>query len=286
MAAGPAVASLLNLTVSKQSDNLYWQAENSPGWFMFGAWLIYLVCLIYAFTDPPKRHHVPPPPQETGEKQALLAGESTNSIDAKEPSFWDNIPTFVTFFIYFVLKLALESILSSSSLLTKFYFKWTGGVTGFYMAALGLMMLPANLIVAYLSQQYDDRELIRGLTVMMLLGCLMVVQYSEKYTVVQYVIASVTVFVSTNALEGPNMSLLSKTIPHSWSKGFFNVGLLATEAGTLGRAVADVMLTFFGSGGIEHLVNTTFGTMALLSFLSLMLILRFYGMLDPKDKDD
>eukprot|EP00977_Amphora_coffeiformis_P009043 scaffold2046_cov171-Amphora_coffeaeformis.AAC.10 len=286
MAAGPAVASLLNLTVSQQSDNLYWQAENSPGWFMFGAWSIYLVCLVYAFTDPPKRHHVPSPPQETGEKRALLAGESTNSTDANEPSFWDNTPTFVTFFVYFVLKLALESILSSSTLLTKFYFKWTGGVTGFYMAGLGLLMLPANLLVASLSQQYDDRQLIRGLTVMMLLGCLAVVQYTENYSVVQYVIASITVFVSTNALEGPNMSLLSKTIPHSWTKGFFNVGLLATEAGTLGRAVGDVLLTVFGSGGIEYLVNMTFGTMASLSFASLLLIIRFYRMLDPKDKDD
>mgnify|MGYP005856292425 CR=1 FL=1 len=154
------------------------------------------------------------------------------------------------------------------------------------MAGLGLMMLPANLFVAYLSQQYDDRELIRGLTVMMLLGCLATMQYSKNYTLLQYIFASVTIFVSTNALEGPNMSLLSKTIPHSWSKGFFNVGLLATEAGTLGRAVADVLLTIFGSGGIEYLVNVTFGTMASLSFLSLLLILRFYRMLEPKDKDD
>lgn len=170
--------------------------------------------------------------------------------------------------------------------MTKFYFKWSGGVTGLYLAGLGLLMLPANFFVAHLSQQYDDRELIRGLTVLMLLGCLAVIQYSPNYTIIQYVIASVTVFISSNALEGPNMSLLSKTIPQSWSKGFFNVGLLATEAGTLGRAVGDVMLAIFGAGGIPYLVNTTFGTIASLSLASLLMVIRFYKMLEPKDKDD
>lgn len=102
MAAGPAISSLLNLTVSSQNQNLYWQDENSPGWFMFGVWSIYLVCLVYGFTDPPRRHHIQPPSSESGEKQALLADRSSSSIDAKQPSFWDNIPTFVTFVVYFV----------------------------------------------------------------------------------------------------------------------------------------------------------------------------------------
>ena len=147
-------------------------------------------------------------------------------------------------------------------------------------------MLPANLVVAYLSQQYDDRQLIRGLVALMLVGCVAVMQYSEVYPLAQYIVASVVIFISTNALEGPNMSLLSKTIPHSWSKGFFNVGLLATEAGTLGRAVGDVLLTMFGSKGMEYLLNATFTTMAGLSLGSLLLVIRFYDYLEPRDKDD
>lgn len=289
MAAGPLMASLLNYSVTKGDDNLLWQVENAPGWFMFVVWMVYLVCLIFYFTDPPKRHYLPPPPpaHTTGEKQALLASDSGELDTLAQPSFCENVPTFVTFTVYFVLKLALESILSSSAILTLFYFHWSGQVTGFFLACLGLLMLPANLVVAFLSRRYDDRELIRGLVILMLVGCVGVLSYSETYTVAQYLIASVVIFVSTNALEGPNMSLLSKAIPLSWSKGFFNVGLLATEAGTAGRAVGDVLLTVCGSRGEEYLLNSIFTIMSALSFSSLVLVVRFWHRLVPRDdKDD
>jgi hypothetical protein len=78
----------------------------------------------------------------------------------------------------------------------------------------------------------------------MLIGCIVICKIPfEKYNSLQYITGCVLLFISTNALEGPNMSLLSKTIPPSWSRGFFNVGLLATEAGTIGRAIGDAFLT-------------------------------------------
>ncbi len=61
------------------------------------------------------------------------------------------------------------------------------------------------------------------------------------------------------------MSLLSKTIPKSWSRGLFNVGLLATEAGTLGRAVGDVLISAWGFQSLGSLLNDAFRTMSILS---------------------
>ena len=107
-----------------------------------------------------------------------------------------------------------------------------------------------------------------------------------KYTVPQYVFASIFIFTSTNALEGPTMSLLSKVIPEPYRKGFWNVGLLATESGTLGRAVGDVILTLCGSAGLEYVLNYAFGAMSVLSLVTILATQLFYADLDTKEKDE
>jgi hypothetical protein len=246
------------------------------------------------FSDPHKKVHLASPKSESGEKKPLLTnGESDNNrlrdsggMQQQDNPMWRNIPVMTTFWLYFVLKLVLECLLSSTSTLTLFYFGWRGDISGVYMAALGLLMLPANFVVAYFSKSYFDRELIMGLQVTMLLGCLIILQYSYNYSIAQYIVGSVIIFVSTNALEGPNMSLLSKTIPKSWAKGIFNIGLLATEAGTLGRAVGDVLLTACGEEGLQYLLNRSMGTMSLLSFVTLLVSYMVYDHLEPLDNDD
>jgi MFS family permease len=300
MSVGPAIAAVFHYLATdshghEESASIYWQPENAPGWFMFGIWTIYLVCLVLCFEDPPKRKDatlkkaaVSLQMAGAGETSHLLGnGDGTNSEnDAREPPIWRNIPVMTTFVIYFVVKLILECVLSATAVLTEFYFGWQSGLVGIYLAALGLLMLPANLCVAFFAHAYDDRELILGLQAIMFLGCVIILQFTDVYRLPQYVIASVVLFVSANALEGPNMSLLSKTIPVSWSKGIFNVGLLATEAGTLGRAIGDVLLTIFGSAGLEHLLNRTFGTFSILSFGTLLFSYYFYDQLDPSEHDD
>jgi len=192
----------------------------------------------------------------------------------------------VTFVIYFMLKLVLEGILSSCATLTRFYFDWDDRASGMYLAFLGLLMLPANLGVAILAQRCDDRELILIFQIIIFVSCLAVMQYSFQYSLIQYLVASLMIFMSTNALEGPNMSLLSKAIPPSWSRGIFNVGLLATEAGTGGRALGDVALSLFGRQGIEHLLNRTFTCFSMLSGVTLAVTIWFYDCMEPLEKDD
>jgi hypothetical protein len=293
MAAGPAVASVLHLTVTNPMND-YWQVENAPGWFMAAVWGVYLVCMISCFEDPPKRHHASDLKLResngggglVGEEQPLLASRGEEVKKVKRPPLWKNIPVMMTFVIYCALKMVLESSLSSSSTLTSLYFGWSSQFVGLYLSALGLLMLPANLVVAYLSRSYDDRELILGMLGIMLAGCLVVMKYSEVYTESQYVIGSVILFISATALEGPNMSLLSKSIPTEWSKGIFNVGLLATESGTAGRVVADIFLTFTGSRGLEKLLNLTFGSLSVIICCIIAIATYFFDHLEPLDMDD
>jgi hypothetical protein len=266
---------------------------------MFGVWTVYLICIVRYFRDPPKKKDASSKKVTSsalelvpGEARHLLGshegtGKENEIVESREPPIWRNIPVMTTFVIYFVLKLVLEAVLSAAAVMTKFYFGWHSGLVGVYLAALGLLMLPANLGVAYLARSYDDRELIVGFQAIMFLGCLVIIQYGASYSLPQYVFGSVVLFISTNALEGPNMSLLSKTIPKSYSKGIFNVGLLATEAGTAGRAAGDVFLTVFGSGGLEHLLNRTYGSFSVLSLLTLLVSYYFYDdMQEAFDPDD
>lgn len=53
------------------------------------------------------------------------------------------------------------------------------------------------------------------------------------------------------------MALLSKTMSPRLSKGTYNCGLLSTEAGTLARAISDIMITAMGGFGQRYLLNLT-----------------------------
>ena len=81
------------------------------------------------------------------------------------------------------------------------------------------------------------------------------------------------------------MSLLSKTLPLSWSRGFFNMGLLATESGTFGRTVGDAVITLFGLGSTEAMLNHTFIFLGVLVGMTVLLTHRMYPLLEPRDKD-
>jgi hypothetical protein len=116
-----------------------------------------------------------------------------------------------------------------------------------------------------------------------IIGCVVIMRFGEEYYVEQYLIGTLIIVVCSNMVEGPNMALLSKTIPKSWRKGFFNVGLLATEAATLGRTVGDAFLALCGSAGIEHQLNLTFGSMIIATTVTLWITYRFYDSLIPTE---
>jgi hypothetical protein len=147
---------------------------------------------------------------------------------------------------------------------------------------------PVNIVVAKLSQFYEDRELIAAALVFMLLSVLGIIDYlPDSYSVYQYMIFGSCVFISTNSLEGVNMSMLSKTIPTSWAKGTFNSGFLATEAGTLARSVGDVIISaVMGIFGLDDLLNGLFTPMVLLCVISIVMVYFSYSYLTDMDDDD
>lgn len=298
--AGPALAAGLYALVPDASKSPYWRVENAPCWVMVVVWFIYLALIIRYFEEPER------PDQEAKEGKTKIElsvhhdevkglvserptvnvfAQSTNADTETQP-LWRNVPVMITFLIYFVLKFILESLLSSTAVLSGYYFNWNDGQSGSYLAVLGLLVLPANWVVARVAQRYDDRELIIAIEVCMLFGCLAILDYTTTYKATQYIFASCSIFVATNALEGPTMSLLSKSIPKYYRRGFWNVGLLATESGTLGRAVGDVILTMCGASGLQFILNNAFSAMSALSVVCILVTLYFYKSLSPREKDD
>lgn len=264
---------------------------------MFVTWSAYLVFLLMWFEDPPKQQDVAVVPSTVDEKTTmttvtdesamngggadshggseddisssngesrplLLKGTSALSTTAssgdEDIPIWRNAGVMTNFFIYFVEKLLMECVSSSTSILTYYYFDWPGSAAGIYLAFLCLLILPVNMLVAYLSHRYEDREMMVVMQLATVFGCLVILRYGSTYTVEQYIAGSTILVIFSNMVEGPNMSLLSKTIPKSWRKGFLNVGLLATEAATLGRAVGDAYLALCGAGGLENQLNYTY----------------------------
>ncbi|KAF1785220.1 Major facilitator superfamily domain [Phytophthora cactorum] len=283
MAAGPALAAALHYLPDYNFAGIDITTETSPGWVMFVLWTVYLIALLVWFVEPDRmeRNASWTPTLDAGERNGELEHCGSRSTDGRNhasyftlvlngqppplSSLWRNVPVVASLFIYIVLKLVLECLITASSTIAMYHFNWGSTNNGMYLAALGLLMFPTNMVVGWMSFRYEDREMI---------------MFSE---IAMFVGVGVIIFISTNVLEGVNMSLLSKTIPKSFAKGTFNSGLLATEAGTFGRAIGDIAITVVGLPGIQYVLNWTFVPLIAVSLLTILYTGRVYHKLATDD---
>ncbi|ESQ29078.1 hypothetical protein EUTSA_v10023313mg [Eutrema salsugineum] len=295
MACGPALAGLLQ--VKFKIFKLTFNQSTLPGWVMAVAWLFYLVWLCISFREPlrdteEEEEEERNNPNETtsmtdreensrveeGLRKPLLitsglkpedeeeCDESEESPeDSRRPanSFGDAYRLLtpsvkVQLLIYFMLKYAMEILLSESSVITSYYFSWTTSSVAIFLACLGLTVLPINILVgSYISNMFEDRQILLTSEIIVFIGILFSFNLFVPYTVPQYVISGLVMFVAAEVLEGVNLSLLSRVMSSRLSKGTYNGGLLSTEAGTLARVVADATITLGGYLGRGHLLNAT-----------------------------
>ncbi|XP_015084022.1 SPX domain-containing membrane protein At4g22990-like [Solanum pennellii] len=287
MACGPAVAGLLqtNFKIYKITVN----KETLPGWLMAIAWLIYLIWLWFSFKEPVRDTEIKNVPQESkAEPDSLEKGiveplllkspenqqdedeqEGDESEEASEDSYKPAnsivaayrllTPSVkVQLLIYFMLKYAMEILLSESSVITTYYFSWSTGHVAVFLACLGLTVLPVNLVVgSYISNMFEDRQILLVSEIMVCVGILMSFNVIIPYSVPQYVCSGLLLFVSAEVLEGVNLSLLSRVMSSRLSRGTYNGGLLSTEAGTIARVIADATITLAGYLGVSMLLNVT-----------------------------
>ena len=296
MAAGPAlavVADQMTPNYPKDGSIHWWTVETAPGWTMVLLWSVFLILAVVFFEEPERhcaaKYEVVPIKSSEAEPLVRNVDSHHDSIQLNpSPPLYKNVAVMTSLLIYLVLKLVLECLLSSTGTVTSFYFDWDATRVGVYLAVLGLLMFPANLIVAIISRRHEDRAIVVGTQIMVLVGTTAIIGYipDTEYSVYHYISASVCCFLGTNMLEAPIMSILSKTIPPKWAKGTFNSGLLATEAGTFGRVLGDLIISIAGLAGIDRILDLTFVPMTVIMAGTLLITLNSYAHLEPDDDDD
>ncbi|XP_015061755.1 SPX domain-containing membrane protein At4g22990-like isoform X2 [Solanum pennellii] len=311
MACGPALAGLLqtNFKIYKLTFN----QDTLPGWVMAFAWLLYLIWLWISFREPAQETdevnnfsqiaNAENDALERGVVQPLLLNsvgaeqdneggqEGDGSEEAQEESrrpansiveaYRLLTPSVkVQLLIYFMLKYAMEVLLSESSVVTTYYFSWSTSTVAIFLACLGLTVLPVNILVgSYISNIFEDRQILLASEIMVCLGILLSFQVIIPYSVPQYVCSGLLMFVSAEVLEGVNLSLLSRVMSSRLSRGTYNGGLLSTEAGTIARVIADVTITLAGYLGQSKLLNVTLLPSLLICIASIFATCRTYNSL-------
>ncbi|KZV55858.1 hypothetical protein F511_26292 [Dorcoceras hygrometricum] len=289
MACGPALAGLLQTNF--KIHGITFNQDTLPGWVMALGWLMYLIWLWISFREPAHEIEISDDHEdqqetsaeqdkvEKGLAQPLLTSaeneddDGDEECDTSEASSEESRRTAnslaaayrlltpsvkVQLLIYFMLKYAMEILLSESSVVTTYYFGWTTSTVSIFLACLGLTVLPVNIIVgSYISNMYQDRQILLASEIVVFLGILFSFQFIIPYSVPQYVCAGLVMFVSAEVLEGVNLSLLSRVMSSRLSRGTYNGGLLSTEAGTIARVIADATITLAGYLGESRLLNVT-----------------------------
>lgn len=290
MACGPALAGLLQTKF--KIYGLTFNQNTLPGWVMCLAWLAYLFWLWISFKEPghiATENSVSTQSSDSGRRVSghledglgeplLIDAKPGQDDDGEDNDDNDDDPeeshrpatslaaayrlltpsVKVQLLIYFMLKFAMEILLSESSVVTTFYFKWTTSNVAIFLAVLGLTVLPVNVIVgSYVTNLFQDRQILVASEIMVLIGIVMSFCFTPHYSVPQYVTSALITFVFAEVLEGVNLSLLSRVMSSRLSRGTYNGGLLSTEAGTLARVAADMTITAAGYLGQSRLLNAT-----------------------------
>ncbi|KAI5077320.1 hypothetical protein GOP47_0007144 [Adiantum capillus-veneris] len=279
MTVGPALASALS-SVNFEVGGVIVNYCTASGWVLGFAWSLYLLLVLFFFKEPNKFHHEESrkfkeesssPKEEDFGALAPLLGSSlhkegeTKKSNQKSGSFVEvlkemTLPIQILLLNCFMLKFASEMLISEATLVTGYYFSWSSSTVGWFLGALGVTVLPSSAVVAnYISNKFQDRLIIIWTIMLTAAGVIGNLSFAPliHYTQAQYVISSLILFVSTNVLEGVDMSLLAKMMSPRLSKGLFNCGFLSTEAGTIARALADGLITLVGRAGMANLLNFT-----------------------------
>ena len=157
-------------------------------------------------------------------------------------------PVLICMSLIFMKRIALESIVGSTSVVTKNRFHWSVKNVGTLHLVNGMIIIPVSAMSGWLSTFYEDRYMAIWFLAITLFGMTFLVDltdfishdnetYNEGYWLavgpVKYIAGSLIAFSGIEACESYVASLMSKVVPSALACGTFNSGLLATLVGTV-----------------------------------------------------
>lgn len=229
-------------------------------------WIVHLILLALFFNEPnrvgleelKKREH--DKEQERGTIQScfsedeperdLKETESGESMNGRPLSCFKHITVAVRtcMVLIFIKRITLESVMGSTSILTKNRYGWNVKGVGLLQFINGLLVIPMSIAAGWSSQFYEDRYLMLWLLSIATVAMLCLIDFSDLVSTdndsynegsffsvgqVRYIIANFVAFGSIEACESFVASALSKVVPSALASGTFNSGLLTTLVGTV-----------------------------------------------------
>lgn len=179
-------------------------------------------------------------------------------------------PVIICMSLIFMKRISLESIVGSTSIITKNRYGWSIKNVGTLHLANGIIVIPVSILSGYLSTSYEDRYMALWCLSITLLGMCFLFDPTDLFDHVssytynesplsvgphRYITGSLIAFSGIEACESFVASLMSKVVPSALAQGTFNSGLLATLVGTGGRAVGDLFITCMGLISVRNLLN-------------------------------
>ncbi|CAD7694892.1 unnamed protein product [Ostreobium quekettii] len=321
MATGPFLSLPLSFIPHLKFLGLTIDNVTVAGWLMAAVWGLFLLIAVPFFSEPKAKAEALPQHQRNGGKDRvydspvlstaraplLHAVEENGKMEdrdgrhdslmgavdgrrSKKFNMWVDphwMPTIATILLLFLLKVLQQGAVSSFPIYGDHY-QWTDKQIGMFLAAMGIFVLPVNFFVGALSYRILDRELCSISLSLCLLGSVLVYSTHTYHFIAtwRYFTGFSVIYVATIVLEGAAMSLMSKVIHPSWARGTFNAGLLATEAGSLGRLFGNAFVTIIGGAvGVSTVAevvifgDVNYGVFGILTLCVMAFTMMVYGKL-------
>lgn len=319
-ALGPGMAIVLDLLNFEFTLPIFgkqhFNGMTGPGYFMSLAWSIYTLLVILTFKEPNRSGleelRRREEDFETLWKEEINEDDDDESLDTEHlneagikkeepplirPSFcWKHLTkaALLCMCITFMKRIALESIVGSTSAVAKNRYLWTITNVGTLHLVNGIIVIPISITIGWISQYFEDRYMAMWLLGVSILGMLVLVDVTdlvdhsnETYNAdhplsvgpVRYISGSLIAFSGLEASESFVASLMSKVVPSALASGTLNSGLLATLVGTSGRATGDLLITAMGLISIRNLLNLVVIPGIVFMIISFILVRRNYGIL-------
>lgn len=281
-----------------------------PGYFMACLWFTFGVIVLLTFEEPHReglleqkemeaRGATPFSPSSTSVSEGSNANDELSSVISCESArgvanisrSWadSNLPRWMIrlgiFFDLITLPVriclglllckvfVIESLVSSTSALTKNRYGWQVLQVGKLGFSNGVLVIPFSVLVGRLSMTHQDHVLMKWLVSLGCFGMFLLIDLSDlvatptrRYNAghvlavspKRYILGYFLSYLSIQAFEGVIGSTLSKVIPTALASGTFNSGLLATLVDTFGRTCGDLFISAAGFLSLRQLMNLLF----------------------------
>ncbi|GAX29269.1 hypothetical protein FisN_16Hh301 [Fistulifera solaris] len=203
-------------------------------------------------------------------------------------------PVRVCLGLLFAKVFTIETLVSSTSSLTKNRYRWVVTQVGVLGFTNGLLVIPFSIFIGRLSLSFEDRILMRWLVMAGCFGFFLLIDLSDlveaptgdynkghilAVTPQRYIAGYFIAYLSVQAFEGVIGSALSKLIPTALASGTLNSGLLATLVDTFGRACGDIFISAVGCIELRQLLNLLFIPAFVIMLTCLVVIEKFHDVL-------